>query len=73
MFLNLLLEKNEYTALKPTHIKNFDFSIPIPIKNDDSFDLEAQNEIVKHYKTIDTIKSFLKDKTQELLEIIVEA
>ena len=64
--------KNEYTALKPTHIKNFDFVIPIPVKEDDSFDLGAQNEIAKQYKTIDAIKSFLKDKTQELLEIIVE-
>ena len=49
--------KNEYTALKPTHIALYNDSIPIPIKRDGSFDINKQKELAGRYATIETIKN----------------
>ena len=63
--------KNEYTALKPAHIKNYNDSIKIPVKEDGSFDLEKQKEIAHKYATIESIKRDLYDQIINLTNIIV--
>lgn len=63
--------KNEYTALKPTHIKNYNDTIKIPIKEDGSFDLEKQREIAKKHATVESIKRDLYNQILELTSIII--
>jgi len=65
-------DKNEYTALKPTHIVNFDFEVPIPVNQDGTYNLEAQKDIAVQYKTINDIKEYIKEKINLLVGIVVE-
>ncbi len=63
--------KNEYSKLNSTMIKNLDIKIPIPIKDDGSFDIEKQKEIAQKYATIEFIKQDLYKKVFELTNIMV--
>lgn len=57
--------KNEYTKLNSTMIEELDICIPIPIKKDGTFDLNAQEEIVKKYDSIKSkIDELLKKKSE---------
>ena len=61
--------KNEYTALKPTHILNYNDTIPIPINEDGTYNYFAQKELADKYKTIMGIKNSIIKKVYELVEI----
>ena len=63
--------KKEYTALKPTHIKGYNDSIPVPIKENGEYDLEKQQELAQKYATIETIKQNLYNQVKELVSITV--
>lgn len=63
--------KNEYTKLNSTMIKKLNLKIPIPIKNDGSFDIEKQKEIAQKYATIESIKRDLYNQVLELINIVV--
>lgn len=65
-------DKNEYTALKPTHIINYDIEIPIPVKEDGEYDLEAQTIIANKYKTIEFIKESIVSRIECLVDISIE-
>lgn len=65
------LGKNEYTSLKPIAIKKMKDLIPIPLKDDGTFDLEKQKELSRKYAQIDEIKKSLIEKLEELIEISV--
>lgn len=65
------LGKNEYTSLKPIAIKKMVDTIPIPVKDDGSFDLEKQKELATKYEQIEIIKKELMDKINELTSIVV--
>jgi hypothetical protein len=65
------LGKNEYTSLKPIAIKNMKDTIPIPLKDDGTFDLEKQRELSKKYEQIEIIKNKLIEKIYTLTDIIV--
>ena len=64
--------KNEYTALKPAHIKKYNDSIPIPIDDDGKYDLEMQQELAQKYATIETIKQNLYRQVKELVSITIK-
>lgn len=61
--------KNEYKKITPAKILNS--VIPIPAKEDGTFDLEAQIRIAQKYDQIEEIKKKLTDKINELTSIIV--
>ena len=61
--------KNEYTKINSTMIKKLDIEIPIPIKEDGSYDIEKQREIAQKFATIESIKSDLYNKVIELTNI----
>lgn len=63
--------KNEYTALKPTHIKKYNDKIKIPIDENGNFDIKKQREIAQKIATIESIKSDLYNKVIELTNITV--
>ncbi len=63
--------KNEYTKLNSTMIKKLNLKIPVPVKEDGSFDLEKQKEIAQKYATIESIKRDLYNQVLELTNIIV--
>ena len=65
------LGKNEYTSLKPTAIRMMKDTIPIPVKEDGSFDLDKQKELAAKYEQIDEIKTGLINKILELTDIII--
>lgn len=65
------LGKNEYTTLNSDMIKKMKDTIPIPIKEDCSFDVEKQQEFASKYELIETIKKGLSDKITELTNIVV--
>lgn len=65
------LGKNEYTSLKPIAIKKMTDTIPIPVRNDGTFDLEKQKELAKKYEQIEKIKKELLNKINELTNIAV--
>lgn len=65
------LGKNEYTTLNSDMIKKMKDTIPIPIKEDGSFDLEKQRELANRYEQIENIKTELKNKIDELTNIVV--
>ena len=50
------LGKNEYTSLKPIAIKKLKDTIPIPIKEDGTYDIEKQKELADKYEKIEEIK-----------------
>ncbi|MDF2988301.1 MAG: hypothetical protein K0R50_3811 [Eubacterium sp.] len=65
------LGKNEYTTLNSDMIKKMKDTIPIPVKEDGSFDLDKQNELALKYEQIEKIKKWLSERIAELTEIIV--
>lgn len=65
------LGKNEYTTLNSDMIKKMKDTIPIPIKEDGSFDLDKQKELAKKYEQIDEIKKTLSEKIEDLIKIVV--
>lgn len=64
--------KNEYTALKPTHIINYNDSILIPVDESGEYDLETQKDLARKYATIETIKNNIYKQVKDLTDIIVE-
>lgn len=65
------LGKNEYTSLKPIAIKKMKDTIPIPIKEDGTYDIEKQRELADKYEQIEEIKKNISQKILELLEVVV--
>lgn len=61
--------KNEYTKLNSTMIKDLDIEIPIPVKLDGEFDIEAQKDIASKYENILMKKELLKQKKEEIESI----
>ncbi len=61
--------KNEYTKLNSTMIKNLNIKIPMPVKEDGTFDMEVQQELTAKYELIKNKKQKLFDKKKEI-EII---
>lgn len=65
------LGKNEYTTLNSDMIKKIEETIPIPVKDDGSFDLEMQKQLAMKYEQIENIKNSLASQMQSLLDITV--
>ena len=65
------LGKNEYTTLNSEMIKNLADTIPIPVKEDGTFDLAKQQELASKYEQIETIKRELSEKIKELTSIVI--
>lgn len=63
--------KNEYTALKPTHIVNYNDAISIPVDENGEYDLAKQQELAQKYATIETIKQNLQAQVKSLTNIVV--
>ncbi len=63
------LGKNEFSKLTPKMVA--ETFIPIPIKDDGSFDLEKQKELASKYEQIDIIKIELMNKINELTNIVI--
>lgn len=63
--------KNEYTSLSPTDIKSMKEVIPIPIKEDGTYDIDKQKEFADKYEQIEEIKQQLINRITELIEIAV--
>lgn len=61
--------KNEYTTLSKDMIKKIEVPIKIPIKEDGSYDLDAQRKIVKKYMKVEEIKSKICKKIDELINM----
>ena len=61
--------KNEYTKITPDKILNV--TIPIPLKDNGDFDIEAQKTIAQKYDQIEQIKKQLFDRITELTNIVV--
>ena len=63
--------KNEYTALKPIAIKRMKDVIPIPVREDGTYDIDKQRELADKYEQIAEIKQNLINRIMELTEIVV--
>ena len=63
--------KNEYTALKPTHIVSYNDSVLIPIAENGEYDLLKQQELAQKYATIELIKQNLYDQIKKLTNVVV--
>ena len=57
--------ENEYTSLPPFRVKNAKFSIPV--KEDGTFDLDAQKAIAQKYAFIDQMKDTIREKLDSLI------
>jgi type I restriction enzyme M protein len=66
------LGKNEYTTLNSDMISKIKDKIPIPVKEDGSFDLETQKEIASKYAQIEVIKNSLSEKIEKLMKVTIE-
>ena len=64
------LGKNEYTTLNSMMIKRMEDTIPIPVKEDGTYDLIKQKELSAKYEQIEHIKNELFCMLIELIEII---
>ena len=64
------LGKNEYTTLNSVMIKRLESTIPIPVNEDGTYDLEKQKELSTKYEQIEVIKNDLFNKVIELTNII---
>lgn len=64
--------KNEYTALKPTHIVNYNDSILIPIDEKGNYDLKKQQDLARKYASIETIKENIYNQIYNLTNIIID-
>jgi len=62
--------ENEFTKISRTVIQ--DLLIPIPIKEDGTFDLEIQKEIATKYKKMEVIKKALSKQIDSVLGIELE-
>ena len=80
MWQNLFLEivskvekeiwgKNEFSKLTPNMIKKS--LIPIPVLEDETFDLEAQKQLALKYQQIEDIKRNLYEKVKNLLDVVM--
>ena len=58
--------ENEYTSLPPFRVKDAKFLIPI--RDDGSFDLEAQQAIAQKYAFIDQMKDTIREKLDTLMQ-----
>ena len=65
------LGKNEYTTLNSDMIKKITETIPIPIKDDGSFDIKMQKELANRYEQIDEIKTELAQHIISLTDITI--
>lgn len=65
------LGKNEYTTLNPDMIKKMKGTIPIPILEDGTFDINKQRELASKYEKLETIKTELINKIVELTSIVI--
>ena len=63
--------KNEYTALKPSHIVNYNDSILIPVDKNGNYDLKKQQDLAMKYATIETIKENIYNEIYNLTNIVV--
>lgn len=63
--------QNEYTALKPTHIVNYNDSIRIPVNENGEYNLEKQQELARKYATIETIKEGIYKQVTSLTNIVI--
>ena len=63
--------KNEYTALKPIHIKKYNDTISIPVKDNGEYDLEKQQELAQKIAYIKSIKDDICNKVKELLDVVI--
>jgi restriction endonuclease S subunit len=61
--------QNEYTSLKQNAVNKIKQKIRIPVKEDGTFDLEAQKEIAKKYNQIENVKKAICNKIDELTSI----
>lgn len=64
--------KNEYTALKPTHIKNYNDTIQIPINKNGEYDLEKQKELAIKFATLENFKQNICSQIEELVNIDIQ-
>lgn len=64
--------KNEYTKLNSTMIRELDIQIPIPVKEDGSFDLDAQKELALRYMTIDEVKSKICADIDAIIDVKID-
>ena len=62
--------KNEYTKVYPSMLEGI--YIPIPIKEDGSFDLEAQKKIAKKYKLVEDGKKQALDYLKTIKNCIIK-
>lgn len=60
--------KNEYTKLNRTMIKELDIKIPIPIKPDGTYDLDAQKKISDKIELVDKQKNKLINQLNVLID-----
>lgn len=63
--------KNEYTTLNCSMIKAIQEKIPIPIKEDGSFDLEKQKDLAQKFTTIEGIKESIREQINLLTDIVI--
>lgn len=61
--------QNEYTSLKLNAVNKIKQKIAIPIKEDGTFDLEAQREIANKYKKIEEIENGIVKRIDELVDV----
>lgn len=61
--------ENEYTTLNGTMIKQIKDKISIPINKDGTYDLNAQKEIAKKYKKINSVITSISNQIEELVNI----
>lgn len=65
------LGKNEYTSLSPSDIKAMKDTIPVPIREDGTYDIDKQKELANKYEQVEEIKQSLINRIIELTEIVV--
>lgn len=65
------LGKNEYTTLNSNMIKKMNDTIPIPLSEDGSYDIDKQRELAIKYEKLETIKTDLMNKIIELTNIVI--
>lgn len=61
--------QNEYTSLKLNAVKKIAEKIPIPIDDEERFDLNAQQEIAKKYKKLYEVKEGICQKIERLVSM----
>lgn len=61
--------ENEYTTLNKAMIEKIEIKVPVPIKENGRFDLDAQIEIANKYKEINAVIEKISSKIKYLLEV----